>query len=757
MARSIILSTTVLAVSGALATAHAQSASTASDATPSAAGTTDELQEIVVTAERRTADAQKVPATVVVRSGDLLRDQGRTTVQDILEDIPNVTVNTGNLLTSGQPTDNPAAGIVIRGVPTQGGGPGQITVPSTGYYVDGVYDGIGGDYDVNRLEVLEGPQGTLYGRSATGGVVALYTNNPVIGKFSGDGSIELSDFGGGQQGIADHYSLLGHEQGDVNLPVTDQMALRVSASQYDMNGYIDANGGAVHQTEARAKLLIQPTTDLSVLLGAAYEKDLTGSGGLQLTGYPNQVDGWTENGVLPVYDTTTIRHQYWAKVDWTTPYGTLTYQPAYHDYTSSGNSIPVFFIEQVLSEPFDQYTTQEFRFSSLEGSSVNWTVGALYYHNGVYENILPHYVLSNAVTFSQYLQQDTVDIGGFGEATYALPFLPALSITGGLRYDTSSIHSNEALTQNETGGAFPPGPTFGLPENLVTGTVGGEAGHTSASNVTYKLRVSYDITPTNMVYVMNATGFLPGNVNIAQAPNNTVAALRYGQERLSSYEIGTKNRLFNNTLQANGAIFYYNYAGYQQNVNLGSKFPGDPPDNVILTTPARMYGLELQLQYLLTANDRLSLDFGHIHSSYVDESTLFSTNLANKSFPLIPPTTLSASYTHTWNLPGGSTLEFYDQFRYAEASYNGYTQAYENIGGVPYSISPATYRDDISLGWNSASSKYGITFYVHNVNNQVVNTSAIQTVNQGQTGQQIIRGVNLTTPRTVGLVLRASF
>jgi iron complex outermembrane receptor protein len=276
--------------------------------------------------------------------------------------------------------------------------------------------------------------------------------------------------------------------------------------------------------------------------------------------------------------------------------------------------------------------------------------------------------------------------------------------------------------------------------------------------VTYKLRASYDITPTDNVYVTTATGYLPGNVNIAQAANNTVVALGYGQERLTSYELGTKNRLFDNTLQVNGDVFYYNYAGYQQGVNLGSRFPGDPPNNVILTVPARMDGYELELLYLVTANDKLGFDIGHLDSAFVNKSAEFAEYLANKSIPGVAPTTLAASYTHTMSLADGSTLSFYDQFRYSTHSVAGMQQSQVDAGGGPYSISPDSLIDDVSGNWTSADSKYSVTLYVHNVGNQVLNTSGINQINnEGTATQQIYRGVNLTMPRTLGVVLHANF
>ena len=131
----------------------------------------DALEEVIVTAERRSEDLQKTATSVSVRNADEMNKQGRLTLGDFLEDIPGVS-GVPNLI---NPTD-PYAGISIRGViPDNYSGP---VIPSTAVYTDGVYQGLGGDYDLDHIEVLRGPQGTLYGRSATGGVIAGYSRDP---------------------------------------------------------------------------------------------------------------------------------------------------------------------------------------------------------------------------------------------------------------------------------------------------------------------------------------------------------------------------------------------------------------------------------------------------------------------------------------------------------------------------------------------------------------------------------------------------
>ncbi|MGA3159536.1 MAG: TonB-dependent receptor plug domain-containing protein [Steroidobacteraceae bacterium] len=230
------------------------------------------MEEVIVTAERRTSDVQKVGASVAVRSGEELAQQGRVSLAEILEDVPNVTVQQGAAtLASTIGSDNQGGAIIIRGIPSNAIPVGPLqTIPTTAVYTDGVYEGIGNDYDIDRVEVLRGPQGTLYGRSATTGVVSTYTTDPTLEKYAGDISVEAGD-----------YSLL-HYAGAFNLPIGDMFAVRVSGSHYKHDGYEAPDGmDAIDSDNGRIKILFQPNDKFSLLLGAAVQDNHIGEGGPQ--------------------------------------------------------------------------------------------------------------------------------------------------------------------------------------------------------------------------------------------------------------------------------------------------------------------------------------------------------------------------------------------------------------------------------------------------------------------------------------------
>jgi iron complex outermembrane receptor protein len=151
-----------------------------------------------------------------------------------------------SILTSlGGGTDTLGAGITIRGIGSSQGGTTTSTPAVTAIYVDGIYEGAGSAYDIKRVEVLRGPQDTLYGRSATAGVVAVHTRNPELNSFGEDVSLEAGNYD------------LQHYSAALNAPlVTDVLATRISGNRYQRNGYYNGAGGALVNTDARAKFCI---------------------------------------------------------------------------------------------------------------------------------------------------------------------------------------------------------------------------------------------------------------------------------------------------------------------------------------------------------------------------------------------------------------------------------------------------------------------------------------------------------------------
>ena len=142
-------------------------------------------------------------------------------------------------------TDAAASGLTIRGIVSNSGAGGSVTsvAPAAAIYVDGVYSGIGGGYDLDRVEVLRGPQGTLYGRSATAGLIAIHTADPDLGELEANALTELGSYG------------LRHYSAAINVPLGEHLAMRFAANHMARNGYDDKQGGEFSTDNARLKLL----------------------------------------------------------------------------------------------------------------------------------------------------------------------------------------------------------------------------------------------------------------------------------------------------------------------------------------------------------------------------------------------------------------------------------------------------------------------------------------------------------------------
>src|SRR5258706_10387942 len=227
--------------------AIAYSQTAVSPATPVASS--NALQEIVVTAERRRKNLQNAPVSITAINADELAARNITTVDDALRTVPGVALQ-GNAN---------GAGIYVRGI---GSGQDQaFGSPAVNLNFDGIYQQqpnipLSSMYDIERIEVLRGPQGTLYGRNATAGSINIITTNP-SNQTEAAGSIGLGNYG------------LKRTEAMINVPMSDAVAVRASMVTERHDGYLRPSGyNDADNTGGRLKLVIKPNRDLSVLLAA---------------------------------------------------------------------------------------------------------------------------------------------------------------------------------------------------------------------------------------------------------------------------------------------------------------------------------------------------------------------------------------------------------------------------------------------------------------------------------------------------------
>jgi len=722
----------------------------------------EQLEEVVITAERRESDVQKTATSVTVRSGSELREQGRYTLGQIIEDVAGITGGAASSpIPGGSGVDTSAPGLTIRGIRSNVAAIGNVTsvAAAAAVYVDGVYEGVGGGYDIDRVEVVRGPQGTLYGRSATSGLMAIHTFDPQLDSFGGDAAVEAGNFA------------LQHYTGVLNAPLVDNVfAIRVAGNYYKRDGYYVADGnGSIKTSDAKIKLLFKPSDDFSLLLGYALQNNDSGNGGITLALNPGQPDtNCVETNTCatsPLGTGTNKFRQYWGSLEWNLGFASLTWQPAYRTWESHANSAsagPGLDIASVIDVPRDRFHTEEVRLSSNPDSKLIWQVGAMYYDNSLASHTvtdvtlaLPPPPLGPGPVRSRPLDalvhdKTTTATGVFAEGTY--PFADSWRATLGIRYDHTKVSVVEDYTAQQT-----------LPPNTISGgRLSGDAGARSFDNVTYKARLEHDLTAANMLYASVSTGFSPGDVTITADPNNIPTPLELSAETLTAYEIGSKNRFMDNRVQANGAVYYYDYGAYQNaNVNIIEP-PNQGVANITLAAPMQVLGAELETIFQLTSNDRATLNLAYTDARFVGKNqpiprgtggtTTFARYFTQDEVPGVTPFTASFSYDHIFRLPGDSTLTLRGAARFMSA---------HDLSNLPvyyptfadYVRVDGQWIEDLSATWASGGGQFSVTGYVRNIGDNQYKTTAF--IQGGLTGTQVLS--TPYEPRTYGAVLNVHF
>jgi iron complex outermembrane receptor protein len=749
--------------------AQAQTAApqTAAPQTADANPKTGTLQEVVVTAERRTTNVQKAAVSVAVISGKTLAAEGRYSLRQTLQNIVGVAAIDASTTTSQTGNDAQGNYITIRGVNPNGdpgAGPSVLSAPATtGVYIDGVYEGIGGGYDIQRVEVERGPQGTLFGRSATSGVYSVYTVDPVLNKYDGTAGIEYGNYG------------LRHLTGAVNIPLGDVLATRISADTYQRNGYDTGANGDLENDGARIKLLYKPSDQISALLGATVQADRSHNGGTGFT-WPNPTavgipPNQTYVGGYLAGDTTVISKsepvgsghnhatQFWGQFEYNPGFATISFVPTYRTFAQSASQftppLDNYYLSQRTVTPLDHFLTYELRAASNEGSPVKWQAGTDYYRNDIYNTNLnavapnstgyPRDSNGNPVTEvgDVVTSKRTQDYGVFGEAT--VPVFTGTRLTLGARYDWTKVDVQQLNTISVN---FPFDLYGQQPVQLETLDVNAARGLSTYGNFDYKVRVEHDLTSHNMVYATVSTGFVPGNVSVSNVAA-TPKIINEASETLTAYELGSKNRFFDNQMQVNGDVYFYDYGGFQTTYD---SVPGQFTTSVNIAVPAHLYGLELETLYSLTPADRVGVNFSYNQSHWVNMPAAFEASNGPKTLRPGVPYTLVANYDHTIAMATGASLDLHVDV-HLDGPYDGtlapITQAEYPIFDELDHVGPRVTAD-FNATWSPASGNYSITAYARNLANTVYTNPSVAPPPAGAT-------VSFTDPRTMGLVATVRF
>ncbi|MGA3157437.1 MAG: TonB-dependent receptor [Steroidobacteraceae bacterium] len=541
----------------------------AQTATQSAGSENDTLETVIVTAEKREERLQDVPMSVSVLGGNELEKQQDRDFADFAAMIPGL-----SLMSSGPGITQ----LTLRGQNAGGDGStvavylDESPIGSSSALLNGAI--LSGDldtWDMQRIEVLRGPQGTLYGASSEGGLLKFVTNAPVLGSFSGavEASGEEVQDGGND----------GDVRGMVNIPLGSRAALRVSAFDQDLAGYIDdplsgaKNVNSGHKDGGRASLLFDATDDFSIRLTAMQQETKT-------NGNP-AVDVNPLTLAPVVGDLSQDRYysepnyfkyeNYNATINWktgpvnivsTTSYGVLNSDQVI-DATSTviapGLTLGAYISSpEVFDENLGSYEdnnadlekfTQEIRISSSIAEQIDWQLGGYYTHEqGALDQHLNIFAIpgdgSAGLPSLEVVSLDSTyeEWAGFGNVTYH--FGPQFDLQAGGRWSTNKQSAVENLS----------GLLVGPPQAYDASSKG---------NVfTYSVAPSWKPDPSTTVYARLATGFRPGGPNVL--PPDTVGVPKeYGSDKTTNIELGVKSTQADGRVSVDLAVFHVDWKNIQ--------------------------------------------------------------------------------------------------------------------------------------------------------------------------------------------------
>jgi iron complex outermembrane receptor protein len=529
-----------------------------------------------------------------------------------------------------------------------------------------------------------------------------------------------------------------------------------------------ATRGMGKRTNGRAKLLWEPNEALSLLVGFAYEKRDAFTGGSETNARPPTLALTTTSA--PIFPGHKVQRQYWAEAGWDVGPVTVTYLPSFRSWeqddlifgTSNFRSSGVPRWNRVQT-PKDNFLTHELRIASRDDAAVQWQAGAFYYRN-LLNNASFNYLVNSSGGVLAFLsdtrdQKDTMNLGYFAETTISLT--DSLRTTLGARYDDTEVVVSEYIANNpygacgtvaQAGVVLPAGATCIGPGQasvpVPPGTFIPDIG-VNFHNFNYKARLEYDLTPKHMLYGVISTGFRPGDAGIN---GNTRLVNILNAEKLTSIEIGSKNRFLDDSLQLNVGVYHYLYHGFQTTYrpDTAAFDPGLTANPIAITVPAENLGGEVELLYRLTAQDRIGLNGNYVESRWFDKPAAFAAAQPEEERAMTPYT-LTANYAHEFHLPGGSTFSARIDGRYEAARLGSNLHVdWLRLGYGQYVELSSRTIGNLSAGWTSVGGRYSINAYVRNFTDK-------QYIAYTVGGDQTSLGVSWTDPRTYGAQISARF
>ncbi len=778
--RGSLASPIQLAVLAALAGASVLPAQAQGAAAPGVAASAADpdstvLQEVTVTATKRATSLQRTPLAVTALNAGELDKAHVQTVSDIVHLVPSFQATTEG--------DHGVITMTLRGIGNDSAKT-EYADPEVALFVNGIYapraEGAASLlFDMDNIEVLRGPQGTLWGRNSTVGAVNMQTARAEIG----------DNFGSVSGGLGS-YNRLG-TRAAFNLSLSDTFALRAAFVHEQHDGYVDFQAApkiaiadqqaaaapaiaaynlahplypitfrpidpnsfvqqgqkydAQDQSAARISMLWKPTHDIT--WNASYEKFVdhgTPNMNLLQEQRPGEKFWSALISVAPQLDrdVNTFR----SRIDWTlSDYLSLAYVAGYSKFNGSSNfdqsggaTVPTSFTTGATVQEdrtnwshYKNYS-HELELQSVGKHEVDWILG-LYYaaeDNGIRFDI----PISNGT------QQGTIGWQGsfiqpketvqseavFGQATWNAT--DGLHLTAGARFTWDDRKNIGGTNNGWTGDASVPQLPLDPGTNPLDAGTGFSTyqhndGHYTGTKATWLGRVNYDLSKNFLAYASISTGYKSGGLQDG--------GLRYGPETLVNYEVGTKNTLFDGSVHFNNSLYYENFKDFQFSAPVTN-----PDGSHSLATSnaegAKVYGFESELAANITRDDRIQLSGAYTHTKlgYLlagsndyalpacpDPNISKCLDVTGHELPHSPTVSGQAQYEHTFHFADGGKLAPRVSLHYESSSW----LSVFNLGDGDRQKSYV--RTDLGLRYQAAKQWY-VDAYVLNVEDGHVKTNA---------------------------------
>lgn len=655
-----------------------------------------QLEEVIVTATKRAESVQSIGMAIDAYSADKMAEFGWTDITQVANQSPNLDIKYA--------WGNSMPIYTIRGV---GMNSFQASdTPSVGLFIDEVFQSsiatMGAQlFDMERVEVLKGPQGALFGRNTNGGAVSYFSKRP---------SQETEGFIRADIGKYNRIELEGGAGG----ALTDTLSARLSFMSIQQGeGWVHdrTSGddiGEVDLTSLRLQFLWEPSEDTSVNLKMFTNRDRSqpvyfehigfwkpGAPGtfcdsyaasgksdpsecVDVLGYSDTdndpyAGDYTNRPDTPINSdavlendgkgmTLSVEHSF-GGISLTSLTSYQTYE-RYQPKESDAN--PALFLDFLFGSDISAFS-QEIRLASNNDGGFNWIAGVVYAKDDVEESpprigYLDDYIgLRARLVYDQVRDSTSVYAQGEWELNNAL------TLTAGVRYIEESLDFTKEI-------AFLLPPNFDVENRLILATVPdlnlGVDGKLDSEEITWRLQLDYQMSDEILLYASASTGFKGGGFNGGLATNPRLS-IPFLPEEVFALEAGFKSMLIDRTLRLNGALFVYDYEGLQAATPKVDEVLGTPLNFLTNLEAADVSGLELDVEWMPTNNLTFGLGLGYLDTENNDPGLNFNGPFGNspRVLPNAPEINFNATVQYELPLESGATLRFFTDYVWQDDHY----------------------------------------------------------------------------------------